>query len=207
MDSVGLKALLVGQVLSFLLASSGWLSSMLVRSGINAPLTQSFLMYFFYTLVYGPMLMYKRKAIHISWYWYLLLAVVDVQANYLALMSYQFTSITSVMLLSCWTIPCVLFLSWQFLQTRYSTNHFLGVAICLTGMVVVVFSDVHSEDRASSGSNALLGDSLVVAAAVLFASLNVSEEFVVKKVDQVWRHLSFCTRKLISLEVKANLIS
>jgi hypothetical protein len=31
----------------------------------------------------------------------------------------------------------------------------------------------------------------VVAAAVLFASLNVSEEFVVKKVDQVRRPITF----------------
>lgn len=187
MDSTGLKALGVGQILSLLTTSAGWSSASLVRNGIHVPLTQSFFVYSLCTLIYGSILVYRRKPVQIAWYWYLLLAVVDVEANYMGVKSFQYTSITSVMLLYCWTIPCVVFLTSQFLKTQYASNHFSGVAVCLAGLVVVIFSDVHAHDgRAGGGSNVALGDALVIACTVLFATLNVSEEFVVKKVDQVW---------------------
>lgn len=63
--------------------------------------------------------------------------------------AYQYTSITSIMLLDCWTIPCVLFLTWFFLKTQYRFKKLVGVLICVAGLVVVVFSDVHSADRSS----------------------------------------------------------
>lgn len=53
------------------------------------------------------------------------------------------------MLLDCWSIPCVILLTWIFLKTRYKFKKFAGVAICIAGLVMVVFSDVHSSDRAS----------------------------------------------------------
>ncbi|KAG0627771.1 hypothetical protein M758_2G227000 [Ceratodon purpureus] len=185
MDCAGFKAIVLGQIISLLMTCTGWSSSILSRNGIHAPLTQSFLMYFLYTIVYGSILIYRRQPIQIPWYWYLLLASVDVESNYLGLMAYRYTSITSAMLLVCWSIPCVLFLTWRFLRTRYSIIHFFGVALCVSGLVTVILSDVHSEDRTTSSSNVLLGDTLVVAAAVLFACMNVSEEFVVKNADQV----------------------
>lgn len=63
--------------------------------------------------------------------------------------AYQYTSITSVMLLDCWTIPCVLFLTWFFLKTKYRFTKLAGVVICVAGLVMVIFSDVHSADRSS----------------------------------------------------------
>lgn len=189
MDCVGLKALLVGQVLSLLLTCINWSSSMLARNGFHAPITQAFLMYGFSAVVYGAVLVYRRRRVHLPWHWYLGLAVVDVEATYLGLLAYRYTSITSVTLLYCTSIPCVLFLSWYFLRTRYGPNHFLGVAICVAGIVVAVLSDVHSSDRhattTTTGTKILLGDALVVAAAMLCSSVIVSTEFVVKKVDQV----------------------
>lgn len=206
MDWVGLKALLVGQILSLLMTCINWSSSMLARNGFHAPIAQAFLTYGFSALVYGSVLVYRRRPVHLAWHWYLVLAVVDVEASYLGLLSYRYTSITSITLLYCTMIPCVLFLSWQFLKTRYGPNHFLGVAICVAGVAVAILSDVHSKDRhatTTAGTNILLGDALVVAAAMLCSSVAVSEEFVVKKVDQVWPSLQFsefttCTFPLIS---------
>jgi solute carrier family 35 protein F1/2 len=183
--SVGLKAIAVGQALSLLVTCTGLTSSLLVRHGIDAPTTQSLLNYVLLALVYGSAMLYRGKEIQISWYWYLLLAFFDVEGNYLAVKAYQYTSITSVMLLDCWTIPCVLLLTWLFLHTRYVRNHFVGVAICVAGLIMVIFSDVHAQDRSSGGANVLLGDALVLAASMMYAVSNVSEEFVVKKVDQV----------------------
>lgn len=67
--------------------------------------------------------------------------------------AYQYTSLTSVMLLDCWSIPSVIFLTWMFLKTKYRFRKFAGVAICVAGLVLVVFSDVHASDR---GGNQLL---------------------------------------------------
>ncbi|KAH9301779.1 hypothetical protein KI387_013362, partial [Taxus chinensis] len=98
--------------------------------------------------------------------------------------AYQYTSITSVMLLDCWSIPCVLFLTWLFLKTKYKIGQFVGVFVCVAGLVLVVFSDVHASDR-QRGSRPVLGDMLVIGGSMLYAISNVSEEFFVKNVDRV----------------------
>ncbi|MQL71137.1 hypothetical protein Taro_003453 [Colocasia esculenta] len=151
----------LGQFVSLLITSTGFSSSELARRGINAPTSQSFLNYVLLGLVYGAILIYRRRALR----------------------AYQYTSLTSVMLLDCWAIPSVIFLTWIFLKTRYKFRQFAGVAICVAGLVLVVFSDVHAEDRAK-GSNPLKGDIFVIAGSMLYAVSNVSEEFLVKEGDR-----------------------
>jgi solute carrier family 35 protein F1/2 len=180
----GWKALAVGQVLSLLVTSTGFTSALLARNGIDAPTTQSLLNYLLLATVYGSIFLYRKKKLQISLWIYVLLALLDVEANYLAVKAYQYTSITSVMLLDCWSIPCVLILTWLALKTQYAIGHFVGVTVCVVGLVLVIFSDVHDKDR-SSGSNVILGDILVIGASIMYGFTNVSEEFVVKTVDQV----------------------
>ncbi|KAK9985783.1 hypothetical protein SO802_030734 [Lithocarpus litseifolius] len=55
--------------------------------------------------------------------------------------AYQFSSITSVTLLDCWTIPWVMILTWFFLGTRYSLWQLFGAAICIIGLGLVFLSD------------------------------------------------------------------
>ncbi|XP_047334329.1 solute carrier family 35 member F1-like [Impatiens glandulifera] len=174
----------LGQFLSLLITSTGFSSSELARRGINAPTSQSFLNYILLALVYGGTMLYRRTPLKAKWYYYILLALVDVEANFLVVKAYQYTPITSVMLLDCWAIPCVMLLTWAFLKTKYKWRKYLGVAICIGGLVMVVFSDVHATDR-SGGSNPLKGDMLVFAGATLYAVSNVSEEFLVKSADRV----------------------
>ncbi|KAK6122887.1 hypothetical protein DH2020_043353 [Rehmannia glutinosa] len=174
----------LGQLLSLLITSTGFSSSELAKKGINAPTSQSFLNYVLLALVYGGIMLKRRQALKAKWYYYVLLGLVDVEANFLVVKAYQYTSITSVMLLDCWTIPCVLFLTWFFLKTKYRLKNLVGVIICVAGLVLVVFSDVHSADR-SSGSNPIKGDLLVIAGATLYGVTNVSEEFFVKSADRV----------------------
>ncbi|XP_024012851.1 solute carrier family 35 member F1 isoform X2 [Eutrema salsugineum] len=119
-----------------------------------------------------------------KWYCYLLLSLVDVEANFLVVKAYQNTSMTSVMLLDCWAIPCVLVLTWVFLKTKYGLMKISGVVICIVGVVIVVFSDVHAGDRAG-GSHPVKGDFLVIAGATLYAVTNVSQEFLVKNADRL----------------------
>ncbi|XP_073299633.1 uncharacterized protein [Primulina huaijiensis] len=180
-----LLGLTLGQFLSLLVTSTGFASSELAKKGINAPTSQSFLNYVLLALIYGGTMLYRRQPLKAKWYYYLALGLVDVEANFLVVKAYQYTSITSVMLLDCWTIPCVLFLTWFFLKTKYKfKKFFVGVVICVAGLVIVVFSDVHSADRAS-GSNPIKGDLLVIAGATLYGVSNVSEEFFVKSADRV----------------------
>ncbi|KAK6930607.1 Solute carrier family 35 member SLC35F1/F2/F6 [Dillenia turbinata] len=174
----------LGQFLSLLITSTGFSSSELAKKGINAPTSQSFLNYVLLALVYGSSMIYRRKALKAKWYYYVLLGLVDVEANFLVVKAYQYTSLTSVMLLDCWSIPSVIFLTWFFLKTKYRYRKFAGVAICVVGLVMVVFSDVHAGDRAG-GSNPIKGDLLVIVGSTLYAISNVTEEFFVKVADRV----------------------
>ncbi|MFS7989151.1 putative solute carrier family 35 member SLC35F1/F2/F6 [Helianthus anomalus] len=177
--------LVLGQILSLLITSTGFSSSELARRGINAPTSQSLANYVMLAIVYGGILLYRGSGLKAKWYYYLLLGLVDVEANYLVVKAYQYTSITSIMLLDCWSIPSVILLTWLFLKTKYRYKKIAGVAICIAGLVLVIFSDVHADDRSQSGSNPIKGDFLVVAGATLYAVSNVSEEFFVKTADRI----------------------
>ncbi|TVU49561.1 hypothetical protein EJB05_00874 [Eragrostis curvula] len=174
----------LGQLVSLLVTGTGFASSELSRRGINVPTSQSLLNYLLLAIVYGTILLSRRKPLQMKWYYYLVLGLVDVEANYLVVKAYQYTSLTSVMLLDCWAIPAVIFLTWMFLKTKYRLRKYSGVAICVAGLVLVVFSDVHAGDRAG-GTSPIKGDILVIAGATLYAISNVSEEFLVKASDQI----------------------
>ncbi|PWA87761.1 solute carrier family 35 member SLC35F1/F2/F6 [Artemisia annua] len=180
-----LFGLFLGQVLSLFVTSTGFSSSVLAKRGINAPTSQSLANYVLLAIFYGIILISRKKGMKAKWYYYLLLGLIDVEANYLVVKAYQYTSLTSVMLLDCWSIPSVIILTWLFLKTKYRFKKIAGVVICVVGLVLVIFSDVHASDRSQSGSLPIKGDLLVIAGATLYAISNVSEEFFVKKADQV----------------------
>lgn len=129
-------------------------------------------------------MLYKRPTIKGKWYHYFFLALADVEGNFLVVKANQYTSMTSVMLLDCWAIPCVLVLTWVFLKTRYRLIKISGVVVCILGVIMVVFSDVHAGSR-PGGSNPVKGDILVVAGATLYAVSNTTEEFLVKNANTV----------------------
>eukprot|EP00850_Spirogloea_muscicola_P009473 SM000053S17430 [mRNA] locus=s53:290114:294449:+ [translate_table: standard] len=169
-------------------------------AGVRAPCTQSFLNYVLLAAAYGPALLRRGARLEFPWFYYAGLAVVDVEANYLGaalllkeldhyrsavpllVKAYQYTSLTSVALLDCWAIPCVLLLTWLLLGTRHSWAQFAGVAVCIAGLLLVLLSDSHVEDR-TGGQHPLLGDLLVLLGATLYATANVGEEFLVKNAD------------------------
>ncbi|KAJ4772388.1 solute carrier family 35 protein (DUF914) [Rhynchospora pubera] len=178
-----LVGLILGQFVSLLITSTGFSSSDLARRGINIPTSQSFLNYVLLAIVYGIIVIKRKRWLKMPWYYYLLLGIIDVEANYLVVKAYQYTSLTSVMLLDCWSIPCVILLTWILLKTKYGLKKFIGVGVCVAGLVLDVFSDVHATDRAK-GPNPLKGDLLVFAGATLYACSNVGEEYLVKKGDR-----------------------
>ncbi|KAK4295535.1 hypothetical protein Pmani_031909 [Petrolisthes manimaculis] len=116
---------------------------------------------------------------------YFVLAAVDVEANYLVLRAYQFTSVTSVQLLDCFVVPVVLALSWLFLKVRYKLVHVLGVGLCLLGVGCLVWANVEDGKAAIPGYDRLLGDMLCLGGATLYGISNVAQEYVVKTYDSV----------------------
>ncbi|KAI6198059.1 hypothetical protein M3Y94_01300100 [Aphelenchoides besseyi] len=184
------RAILLGQVMSLCLCGTGVGSELLAKGGFNAPAAQNFINYFLLFFVYGLIVVCRsgdRNMLNVlkkrGWK-YLILAFVDVQANYLIVYAYQFTNLTSIQILDCSTIPTVMVLSWMFLSVRYLISHLVGVSICLVGIGMIIYADAVSGRGAEGGDDRVLGDVLCLAATLLYGIANVTEEFLVKQYDR-----------------------
>ena len=93
-------ALLLGQLLSLLLCGTGVTSQLLVtKYSVSAPTTQAFITYVFLGLVYGVAVAVRGDFLTIlkeNWWKYIILGVVDMEANYLVVLAYKYTSLTTV---------------------------------------------------------------------------------------------------------------
>ena len=114
--------------------------------------------------------------------WYIISAVLDVEANFLVIVAYNYTSITSVMLLDCFTIPCAMFFSYICLGCSYRYKHIIGVIICLLGLSCIIINDSlqQQQQQEDDSSNPVLGDLLCLCGAILYAASNILQEFLVK---------------------------
>ncbi|KAF4656465.1 hypothetical protein FOL47_008901 [Perkinsus chesapeaki] len=183
-EAVRMKAwaILEGQFISLCVFGTGAFSTVLASDcNFNAPAFQSMFIYVFlsfYILACKPW----KNGLTLPWWFYLIFACIDVNANYLAVWAYQFTNITSAQLLNCFTIPCAMVLSMIFLKAKYNWVHIGAVVISLCGMGLTVWLDYkRNPDNLSSGSDALVGDLLVLAGATLYACGNVFQEYMVKR--------------------------
>ncbi|KYQ93305.1 putative transmembrane protein [Tieghemostelium lacteum] len=177
----------LGQILSLMIAGTGIFSQLLVEYGVNIPTSQSTLNYILLSF-YSFVLLHRGvlwDTIKTKTIYFLPLAIVDMEANYVVVKAYQYTSITSIMLLDCFTIPCVVVLSRVFLKTRFTIVHILAVILSIVGMVILVVSDLVQGENAGGGSNPILGDFLTILSSVLYAISNVGQEATVKKYDRI----------------------
>ncbi|KAL8191042.1 UNVERIFIED_CONTAM: hypothetical protein K2H54_066933 [Gekko kuhli] len=152
---------------------------------------QSFINYCLLLLVYTTALACRKdgdsllKILKGKWWKYILLGLVDVEANYSIVKAYQYTTLTSVQLLDCFGIPVLMALSWFILRARYKLIHFIAVAVCLLGVGTMVGADILAGRQEGEGSNVVIGDVLVLLGASLYAISNVSEEYIVKNLSRV----------------------
>uniref|UniRef100_A0A8C5UKS9 Solute carrier family 35 member F2 n=2 Tax=Microcebus murinus TaxID=30608 RepID=A0A8C5UKS9_MICMU len=186
-----LKTIALGQMLSLCICGTAIASQYLAeRYKVNTPMLQSFINYCLLFLVYTMMLAFQSGSDNLliilkrKWWKYILLGLADVEANYLVVRAYQYTTLTSVQLLDCFGIPMLMALSWFILYARYRVIHFIAVSICLLGVGTMVGADVLAERQDNSGSNVLLGDIFVLLGSSLYAISNVCEEYVVKKLSR-----------------------
>ncbi|GBF90182.1 hypothetical protein Rsub_03315 [Raphidocelis subcapitata] len=166
-------AVLLAQLLSLCLAVTGITSASLAAAGVAVPTSQSVLNYALLALTFGSARLARGGRLARPWWAYALLALVDVEANFLVVKAYQYTSLTSVTLLDCFTIPAVLALSHFVLGSRYRRKHYAAAALCVAGLALLVASEGRSS---TAGAAPVLGDALVVAGAMLYAVSNVTQE-------------------------------
>ena len=79
--------------------------------------------------------------IHAPPWIYMILAFLDVEANYLTVLAYRYTTLTSVTLFDALAIPSAMMLSKWWLGRAYGRIHLVGVALCMAGVVVNVMQD------------------------------------------------------------------
>uniref|UniRef100_UPI00358E9E16 solute carrier family 35 member F2-like isoform X1 n=2 Tax=Myxine glutinosa TaxID=7769 RepID=UPI00358E9E16 len=184
-------ALLLGQLLSLLLCGTGLTSQLLADEfKVNTPLFQSLLNYVLLFIVYSLVLILHIgqgrpfiPTLHFAWK-YALLGIVDVEANYLIITAYQYTTLTSIQLLDCFVLPVVLLLSRWFLGYRFRAAHIVAVTVCLLGVSAMVGADAASSHKGGNETNQLLGDLLVLGGAGLYGISNVGQEYMLQTRSQ-----------------------
>lgn len=182
-------SLVIGQVLSLILCLSAIISVYLTTTfDLHMPTTQNFLFYFVLSSIFTSKLVSTPDALSSlksRWWKYLFVAAADAEANYLVVKAYQYTTLTSVQLLDCFTIPTVLVLSRVLLHVRYKWVHIFGVVICLWGVACLVWADIQEGIPQGQGTERLIGDVLCLSGAFLYGVSNVAQEFLVKTFDAV----------------------
>ena len=206
------KGLLLCQVISTLICGTAVFSTLLVNADVDIPTLQSFGNYSCLALVYTLSFVVKtpkdtlKRIVKERWWKYFLIALFDVEGNYLMVKAYRYTSITSVQLLDSVTIPVVLLLSWLLLKYRYQWIHFGGVAVAMAGMALMIYADVRGKSQGGGGSTNVtvvideafknstippatavphddsygwLGDLLAVLGATCYGFSNVGQEYFV----------------------------
>jgi solute carrier family 35 protein F1/2 len=70
-------------------------------------------------------------------------------ANVLAVLAFKNTSVLSALVLSSWTIPCIMLLSTYFLQAHYSRLHVQCAFVCLIGLALLIWGDTIGNDEST----------------------------------------------------------
>lgn len=120
------------------------------------------------------------------WQAYLLLAILDVEANYLTIVSFRHTSLSSSMLLTSLSVfSTLIFRRFIFGRTPASSSSkkIIGVFTSVVGACLWIRKDFYQSNHeiiSSTGRYAMYGDLLAVAAAMLYGLNDVLLEYTVK---------------------------
>lgn len=185
-------ALVIGQVVALVAASMNAASFTLTHHNkANTQLSQLFIMY---ALLSSHLLLrdekissegmyqipYTRIRLQIPWWTYLMISILDIIPNFMALVSFRYTSLTSMTLLGSLTVPSTMFFSGRILSRVFCRYHYLGVFFCVVGGCLTVWADFDSENYLHS----YIGDMLAVLAALIYGLGDVMSEYCVKNVDR-----------------------
>jgi len=123
--------------------------------------------------------------LHTPYTTYILLSILDIEANYLAMLSFQHTSLSSSMLFTSLSIlSTVLIRQCVFKSVSYGTKRLIGVVLCLIGGCTWLWHEYHN-DKSFDGegvtnSTTIYGDLLALSAASLYGLLRVLMKFEIQ---------------------------
>jgi solute carrier family 35, member F1/2 len=109
------------------------------------------------------------------------IAFLDVMANYLTVLAYRYTTLTSVTLFDALAIPSTMVFSTIFLKRRFTKIHLLGVAACMWGVLYNVLADYATERGDRDYPHRLSGDLLAIAGGLMFGITDVMSEKAVRQ--------------------------
>lgn len=175
------KGIAVGQVLAALYLGTGVFSELLLEAGVSTPVFQNVWVYFTLAVLYTVKLTYRVQHSNMQIHWnqgwkYLLASITDSQCNFLVILSYQFTSLTSVFILGNSSVLMVCILSVLFLKRRYGRWEWTGVFLALIGILIAIFASLLQENWQFKGS--VFGNFLVLIGTFLYAVTNVWAEYL-----------------------------
>jgi len=132
---------------------------------------------------------FTNLSLHTPYTTYILLSILDIEANYLAMLSFQHTSLSSSMLFTSLSIlSTVLLRQFVFKSVSYGTRRLIGVVLCLIGGCTWLWHEYYTDttqlDTSFDGdretNTTIFGDLLALAAAFLYGLNDVAAEYFVK---------------------------
>ncbi|CCW59612.1 unnamed protein product [Phytomonas sp. EM1] len=180
----------LGQALSFFISMTGLWSTLLVNNSVSYPIFQSLTSYLFIFVIYFPAFIIlkikyrNQKFVNFRflsrWWKYAILGLIDLEANYAVISAYNYTNLASVQLLNCFTLPCVLVLSYLILRMKFALTHIFGCIVAICGLALLVVLDADGLSHSSGGTNQVIGDLLCLLGSFLYALNNVTTEWFIK---------------------------
>ncbi|KAJ8662375.1 hypothetical protein O0I10_002069 [Lichtheimia ornata] len=177
--------LALGQILSLCITGTSVASSALwTHYSVSIPYTQNCLTYIVLFVIHG----YRNRQDESYWrqlkqgqgWSFFGFSFADVQANILAVLAFKNTSVLSALVISSWTLPCIMLLSMCCLGYRYYAAHFGGVTLCLIGLFTLIWADTMN-NRTTNSNHSWIGDLICLTSATLYAVSNVTEEYLVNR--------------------------
>lgn len=161
------RTILLGQLLSVLMCSFQYVSHHLSTTlALTIFTSQNYLRYMATCCVFTTMLAFRHgdkslfNVIKTRGYRYILIGLVDLEANTLVGMSHQFSSLINIQVgrwwrwffcswvfpsfqfLHCVSLPVSIILSCLTLGVRFRLVHMIGVSICLMGIAALVSAGI-----------------------------------------------------------------
>lgn len=149
--------------------------------GVNAPMVQLAIMYLPLSIYLVYHFRNKGEYTVVPIWQLFLCSLVDSHATILIIYAYTMTSLTSVMIIEDFSIPSAVVLSLVFLKVKYSSRHWVGIAICICGISIGFVNDFLFFKTTTEASRPLLGDICALSGAFLYALENVLQEYLLKK--------------------------
>jgi len=127
---------------------------------------------------------------------YATVACTDVYANYVTILAFKYTTITSVSLFDALAIPSAMIVSRIFVGRKYMKVHFVAVMVCCVGIAINIFQDYREDEHLKQFNGdveteqeqlvekdypyKMAGDVLAIIGGILFGITNTLGEVAVK---------------------------